>query len=321
VAGPLGGADPGHGGAVRAAGQPPAAAARKDNGTYMPAVDGTPAHYEAAGLVKAVATCPAPGREYAGPLYVATAPLLARYGIRPAQIRPGTDLITSRTDLSGVQIASGASQGCGYNTGVSYIASPVIQTAASLPTDTSDPATLITYRAVRELGLHITPAGWLIQTARPLTTAQINAAREMAAAAGVVIETMSTTPTLSELSYWITAAGLLLGLGVLAMTVGLIRSETASDLRTLTATGASGGTRRLVTGATAGALGLAGALIGITVAYLAIIAWHRSDLYTMRHVPAASLAIVLAGLPLAAATGGWLLAGREPPAIARQPIE
>jgi hypothetical protein len=27
------------------------------------------------------------------------------------------------------------------------------------------------------------------------------------------------------------------------------------------------------------------------------------------------------GLPLAATTGGWLLAGREPPAIARQPLE
>jgi hypothetical protein len=27
------------------------------------------------------------------------------------------------------------------------------------------------------------------------------------------------------------------------------------------------------------------------------------------------------GLALAAATGGWLLSGRQPPAIARQPLE
>jgi hypothetical protein len=30
---------------------------------------------------------------------------------------------------------------------------------------------------------------------------------------------------------------------------------------------------------------------------------------------------MLAGLPLVAATGGWLLAGRQPPALARQPLE
>jgi hypothetical protein len=35
----------------------------------------------------------------------------------------------------------------------------------------------------------------------------------------------------------------------------------------------------------------------------------------------ADILILLIGLPLLAAVGGWLLAGREPPAIARQPIE
>jgi len=53
------------------------------------------------------------------------------------------------------------------------------------------------------------------------------------------------------------------------MTVGLIRSETAGDLRTLTATGASSATRRTLTGATAGALAVLGAVIGTTGAYLA----------------------------------------------------
>jgi glutamate mutase epsilon subunit len=37
------------------------------------------------------------------------------------------------------------------------------------------------------------------------------------------------------------------------MTIGLIRSETASDLRTLTATGAGSVTRRNLTAVTAGA--------------------------------------------------------------------
>ncbi len=297
---------------------------RRDQGTYqqaIDAIDAIPAHYEAAGLLKAVTTCPLPAMEYAGPVYVATPALLAHYGIRPSQISPGTDLISSRSDLSGDQIASGASTGCGYSSGISYLTHPVIQTVAGLPVDTSDPTTLITHRVVGALGLQVAPAGWLIQTAKPLTSAQISAARQMAVAVGVVVETMSTAPTLAALSYWITAAGLLLGLGVLAMTVGLVRSETAGDLRTLTATGAGSRTRRLLTGATAGSLALAGAVIGTVVAYLALLAWHRSALYTMAHVPAGSLALILVGLPLAAAAGGWLLAGREPPAIVRQPIE
>ena len=38
-------------------------------------------------------------------------------------------------------------------------------------------------------------------------------------------------------------------------------------------------------------------------------------------VPLTDVLILLAGLPLAAAAGGWLFAGRKPPAVARQPIE
>jgi len=175
---------------------------------------------------------------------------------------------------------------------------------------------------LKSFGLQAAPSAWIIQTARPLTAVQINAARQAAVAGGATVETKSQNPSLAELRDWAAAAGILLALGVLAMTVGLIRSETASDLRTLTATGAGGRTRRTFTGATAGALGLLGALLGTTVAYLAAIAWYRSSLSTtVRHVPVGDLIVILAGLPLAAAIGGWLLAGREPPAFARQPLE
>ena len=60
---------------------------------------------------------------------------------------------------------------------------------------------------------------------------------------GAVIETANSFASLNEVLAWAIAAGLLLALGVLAMTVGLIRSETASELRVLTATGASRRTR------------------------------------------------------------------------------
>ena len=51
-------------------------------------------------------------------------------------------------------------------------------------------------------------------------------------------------------------------------------------------------------------------------------AWTHSGLIaTAGSVAPSDLLILLIGLPLVAAVGGWLFAGREPPAVARQPIE
>ena len=143
----------------------------------------------------------------------------------------------------------------------------------------------------RKFGLKSVTAGWFIQTRSPLTTAQINSARHTAAAAGVTIETRQKQTSNAGLRDGATAVGLLVALGVLAMTVGLIRSETANDLRTLAATGATSTTRRTITGATAGALALLGALLGTGGAYLALIAWHRSDLHPLTQVPYLDLVV------------------------------
>ncbi len=190
-----------------------------------------------------------------------------------------------------------------------------------LPTYTSAPDTLITMHALQEFGLTSVPAGWFIQTRSPLTTAEINSAQRTAGAAGVTIETRKKQTSNASLRDGATAVGILVALGVLAMTVGLIRSETANDLRTLAATGATSTTRRTITGATAGALAVLGALLGTGGAYLALIAWHRSDLHPLTQVPYLDLAIILVGLPLLAIAAGWLLAGREPSSIAHQPLE
>jgi hypothetical protein len=56
------------------------------------------------------------------------------------------------------------------------------------------------------------------------------------------------------------------------------RSETAPDLRTLTTTGASGATRRMITAATAAALGLFGAILGMAGAVIAGMVWTHSGL-------------------------------------------
>jgi len=58
------------------------------------------------------------------------------------------------------------------------------------------------------------------------------------------------------------------------------------------------------------------------VAYLATIALFRSELsQRLFPVPYLDIVIVLIGLPLLAVVSSWLLAGREPPANARQAIE
>ena len=118
-----------------------------------------------------------------------------------------------------------------------------------------------------------------------------------------------------------TAAGALLALGILAMTVGLIRSESAGDVRTLTATGATSRVRRTLTATTAGALALLGALLGVAGAYFVLAATYYDDLGYLSDVPVLYLALAVSGVPLAATAAGWLLAGREPPAIARTVIE
>ena len=174
---------------------------------------------------------------------------------------------------------------------------------------------------MQSLGLRALPAAWLIQTPRPLSTAQIATARKAAVQAGLYLETKTARRSLAPLRNWSTAAGILLALGVLGMTVGLIRSETANDLRTLAATGASNATRRALTGVTAAALALLGALLGTAGAYAALLAWHRSDLTPLNRVPVINLVVILAGMPIIAFVGGSLLAGREPPAIATRPLD
>jgi putative ABC transport system permease protein len=272
------------------------------------------------------------GLQQAGPgggqgttdIYVATPALLRHYGIKASAISPGTVLITSRPGLQGAPnllLQYGDFQL--PNAVLKFVPTPSIQTLASLPADQADPNLLITASVVDRLRLRQTTVAWLIQAPRSLTSVQISNARRIAAASGLTIGTKNGTPSLDEVRDTSTAAGILVALGVLAMTIGLIRSETAGDIRTLTATGASARTRRGIVAATAGALGLLGALAGTLAAYLAVLATSWSELLAghLSVLPWPDLAAVLVGLPVAATVGGWLLAGREPRSIAHQALE
>jgi putative ABC transport system permease protein len=266
------------------------------------------------------------------PLYVATPSLLAQYAIAPSAIDPNADVLSARTDVGGLKIFTpefragpptpvpGPGPGGPQTPKVSDV-TPKIQAINQLPLSTSAPGTLLTTNAMQRLGLEAVPAAWLIQGSGPLTSQQIQTARATAASIGLYVETTKKQSSLAPLRNWSTAVGILLALGVLGMTVGLIRSEAAGDMRTLAATGAGSTTRRTITGATSGALALLGALMGSAGAYAALLVWYRSDMSPLGRVPAANLVVILAGLPVLAAAGGWLLAGREPPAMARQPLE
>jgi putative ABC transport system permease protein len=275
----------------------------------------------------------APGRSWYGSVYVATPQLLRAYGITSAQVSPGADILTMRPGLSALtkmQLLYGAAKfgppGTGAPCPPSYcVPNPRIQEVSALPSGTSAPNTVVTEHAVRRLHLTVTTAGWLIQAPDVLTAGQVSDAQQAAAAAGLTVESRNSIPTFTRILDVATAFGILLALGILAMSVGLLRSETASDLRVLTASGAGGSARRAISAATAGALALIGAVVGIAGGYIAAIGFFRTNqldtLSSLTSIPVANLLLILAGMPLIAVIGGWLLAGREPAEIARRPLD
>jgi putative ABC transport system permease protein len=273
------------------------------------------------------------GRNLSGTVYVATPQLLRAYGITGAQVSPRADFLTMRPGLSGLtnmQLLDG-----GYKFGPpgpnspcppSHCrANPTIQEVSALPPGTSAPNTVITEHAVRQLHLTTSVAGWLIQAPDTLTAGQISAAQHAAAGAGLTVETRNSIPTSADILDVATVFGILLALGILAMSVGLLRSETASTLRTLTATGASSTARRAISAVTAGALAVTGTIVGTAAGYIAAIGFFRTSqldtLSSLTSIPVANLLLILVGMPLIAVIGGWLLAGREPSAIGRHPLE
>jgi putative ABC transport system permease protein len=241
-------------------------------------------------------------------MYVATPAVLRLLGINPATISAATDILTVQAGqdvLTTITTATNA-------TNIQHI---------GVPNYTSEPTSLITVNGLRHEHWTQIQSGWMIQSVRPLSPAQIAAARDLAAKAGLTIESRNTQASLATIRTVATAAGALIALGVLAMAVGLIRAEAAGDVRTLTAIGAASTTRRTLTATTAGTLALLGALLGSAAAYLALAAGHRSDLTVLSQVPVLDLTVTVVGVPIAAALAGWLLAGRNPSSVSRQALD
>ena len=267
---------------------------------------------------------------YESRLYIATPALLRYLGIDPAEVDSNTDflidksvrtdeLVTVRFDratraITEPQLIPREVTNVQRIDSRKLFGSPKGETGMA-------PPSFITLDGLRRRGWEEIPSGWLVESSRPLTSEQVADARSTAAAGGLTIETRRESPSSTTLIAIATAAGALLALAILAMTVGLIRSESAGDLRTLTATGATSRIRRTLTAATAGGLAFLGALLGVAGAYLMLAAAYFDKLDYLGRIPVLYLVLMVVGIPVAAVAAGWLLAGREPPAIARAVIE
>jgi len=277
------------------------------------------------------------GRNWSGSIYVATPQLLRAFGITTSEIDPNADILSSRPGLSGVSglvfdYSSGAKAGPGGGpsqtcTAVGGCAAhPVIQDLGALPSGTSAPNTLVTQHAMKEFHISANTTDWLVQGTQAFSASQISNAELAASTTQLSVESKNDQPSSNAVVTSATIFGIVIALGVLGMSVGLVRSETASDLRTLAATGASSYTRRTLTAVTAGALGFLGALLGTVGGYIALIGWLRSNslnggIGALGNVPVWDLLLILFGMPAFAAIVGWLFAGRQPAAMAHQVIE
>ena len=250
-----------------------------------------------------------------GPVFVANTEVLTLLDIDPTEIDDNTILLTSGSEdhyLTGDVSTSPFRRDPIPNDAVQHI---------NTPNFSSTPRAVLTEHGLDRGGWDTATAGWLIQTDRPLTDQQLADARDIAADAGLTIESRDAQPGLATLRTTTTLAGVALALGILAMTVGLLRTQATSDLRTLTAIGAERRTRRTLTATTAGTLAAIAVIAGTSTAYLALIAGYWPEADRLAHIPLANLAVIALATPTLATIAGWALAGREPELIRRQPLE
>ena len=205
------------------------------------------------------------------------------------------------------------------------LANPVIQEVGALPAGTSAPNTVITEHAIHALGLQTSASGWLIQTPNPPTAAQITNARLTAGTAGMTIETkneralLGGDPQLRHRVRDCPGAGHpghvhrpdpqrdRQGPAYPDRHRGEQPHPPGADRRDRLR--ARAGRRRARHGG------------GLRRRHRLRLGNPLDGLSELSNVPAQQLLFILVGMPVVAAVIGWLMAGREPPAISRQPLE
>lgn len=250
-----------------------------------------------------------------GRIYVATPELLAHLEIDPDAIPPTSILLTPQQEAA-------------YITGdlddARFRSEPVPGDRVE-HVDTSDyssvPRTLITAAGLEAAGLAPMRAGWLIEAPRAIDESRIAEVRTMAADAGLLVETRDEKPGLVTVRTAASAAGVLLALGILAMTLGLLRGDAVHDLRTLAATGATSRDRRALSASTAAVLATLGVLLGITSAYVMMLASYWPATERLSNVPVVHLVAIAVGFPLLATATSWALGGGSMTGIGRSSVD
>ncbi len=178
----------------------------------------------------------------------------------------------------------------------------------------------LTSAAVDQHQLQTRIGGWLLITPQPINDEAKTALVRAAADNELKTTLQRDTANQRAIRRNAIAAGSILALTVLAIVVTLIRSEQAQDARTLAAVGAPARTRRLVSSATAGLLALTAALLAVPAGYLALLAVMSDPKAEFGFVvPVQAITAIAIGIPVLAATGAWLLCGREPKHLGRVP--
>jgi len=242
----------------------------------------------------------------AGAIFVANPALVQYLGLDPAVVDEDDVLVTSQP-------------GEVYVTGninvFTFRRNPVPDdqvVRVDLPQYGSAPRSVITEHGLDASGLLRMRGGWFLEAEAPLAAADLARARAMAAEAGLSVEVRDEKSSLTTVRTAASVAGVLVALAILAMTIGLLRSDASHDLRTLSATGATSRTRRALTASTACVLAIVGVVLGTVTSYAALIAGYWPETERLDPVPTVHLVGIALGLPVLATAISWLAAGRAP---------
>jgi putative ABC transport system permease protein len=245
-----------------------------------------------------------------GLVFVARPALLEHLGIDPSTVDPSTYLLTSQH--SPPFLIGGPSapfdRGPARAGHVRHVA---------LPAYSSAPHNLMTSAGLEAFGLSTERTGWLVESPHALSSATLAKVRSAAANAGLVVETRDEHGSLTDIRTGASVVGVLVALCILAMTIGLLRSEVAHEVRTLTAVGGTSFTRRALTASTAAALALVGVVLGGGAAYAALVAGYWPNTDELHPVPVSNLVAIGIGFPLLATAISWVVGGRAPAHVGR----
>ena len=124
---------------------------------------------------------------------------------------------------------------------------PLTNIERSAPARVAGPGTFVTPQVLEDRGWVAVPSGrWLIELA-PHPPQAAGGGPERRGADRADDRNQGSSDGLGNLRVGATMTGTLVALGIVAMTVGLLRSEAGRDLRVLAATGGEGRTRRTIT--------------------------------------------------------------------------